>query len=165
MCSWAVDGCRYKSKWKGNVTAHEKCCQIRAQKEPQSCEAFTREELGEIFGETHCSQVDFNTIIRAVSKKLGKHWFPNNIPEAAAEYASAMGTHFKTEVVECQDSEGNPIQRTIACCTDTNAFLDAVGIGRGGINKERVCVSADKGRYSLTHFNPSPNCPSLAVLA
>ena len=150
MCAWAVDGCPIKSKWKGNVTAHEKVCKVRARKQPQNCEPFTKEQLGEIFGETHCSQVDFNTIIRAVSKRLGKHWFPTNIPEAAAEYASAMGTHFTTHVVECQDDEGKPLQRTLACCSDTSAFLDAVGIGRGGLKKERVCFSADKGRFSVT---------------
>ena len=42
------------------------------------------------FSLTHCSQSDFNTIIRAISKRLGKHWFPENIHTAASEYANCQ---------------------------------------------------------------------------
>ena len=59
------------------------------------------------FSLTHCSQSDFNTIIRAISKRLGKHWFPENIHTAASEYANAMGTQFQTKVVEFQDNHNH----------------------------------------------------------
>ena len=113
-------------------------------KTPQNASPFTTEELGEIYGATNCSQKDFNCLIRAISKKLGRHWFPKNIAKAASEYAKAMGTHFETKVVEFQDKDGNPIKRTISVPVDTDAFLDAVGVGRG-IREESLVLSSDKG--------------------
>ena len=115
-------------------------------KTPQTASPFTREELGEIYSQTHTSQKDFNTIIRAVSNRLGRHWFPKNIHLAASEYAQSMGTHFETKIVEFQDNKGNPIQRTISVPVDTDAFLDAVGVGRG-IRDESVVLSSDKGLF------------------
>ena len=117
-------------------------------KTPQDASPFTKEELGEIYSQTHTSQRDFYTIIKAVSKKLGKHWFPKNIHEAASDYARSMGTHFDTRIVEFQDIDGNPIKRTVSVPVDTEAFLDAVGIGRG-IRKERLVLSSDKGVYPI----------------
>ena len=140
-----MNGCPYKSKLKANVVRHEKVCEVKLRTLPQTASPFTREELGEIYGDTHCSQSDFNTIIKAISKRLGKHWFPKNIHKAAAEYANAMGTHFKTEVVEFQDNRGNPIQRTLSIPEDTDDFLDVINVGRGGIKEERVVLSSDKG--------------------
>ena len=71
--------------------------------------------------------------------------FTINIHTAASEYANAMGTQFKTEVVQFQDNHGNPIQRTLSIPEDTDAFLDVINIGRGGIKDERVVLSSDKG--------------------
>ena len=59
-----------------------------------------------------------------------------------------MGTHFDTRIVEFQDIDGNPIKRTVSVPVDTEAFLDAVGIGRG-IRKERLVLSSDKGVYPI----------------
>ena len=156
-----MDGCPYKSKLKANVVRHEKVCEVKLRTLPQTASPFTREELGEIYGDTHCSQSDFNTIIKAISKRLGKHWFPKNIHTAASEYANAMGTQFKTEVVEFQDSHGNPIQRTLSTPVDTDAFLDVINIGRGGIKEERVVLSSDKGRS--TFYSPTL-LPTLLLL-
>ncbi len=127
-------------------------------KTPQSASPFTKEDLGEIYGKTNCSQKDFNSVIRAVSKKLGRHWFPKNIRQAASDYAKAMGTHFETKVAVFEDKDGNPIQRTISVPVDTDAFLDAVAVGRG-IREERLVLSSDKGllhTYLLSYL-PLPN--------
>ena len=121
-------------------------------KTPSTASPFTNEELGEIYSQTHTSQADFHTIIRAVSKKLGKQWFPKNIHKAASDYAQSMGTHFHTQVAEFQDSNGNPVQRTISVPVDTEAFLDAVGVGRG-VRKECWVLSSDKGVYPTSFLS------------
>ena len=113
-------------------------------KTPQNASPFTKEELGEIYGDTNCSQKDFNKILSAMKNKFGRHWFPTDLHKSASEYAKSMGTHFETKVVEFQDSDGNPIQRTISVPVDTDAYLDAVGVGRG-IREERLVLSSDKG--------------------
>ena len=142
---------------KANVARHEKVCEVMLRKTPQKASPFSKEELGEIYGDTNCSQKDFNCIIRAISKKLGRHWFPKNIAQAASDYAKAMGTHFETKVVEFQDKDGNPIQRTISVPVDTDAFLDAVGVGRG-IREESLVLSSDKGslHFYLLSYLPLP---------
>ncbi len=135
-------------------------------KSPQTASPFTNEELGEIYGQTHCSQKDYNTILRAMSKKLGRHWFPKNIHQAASDYANAMGTQFKTVVADFQDKDGNPIQRTVSVPVDTDAFLDTVGVGRG-IKEERLILSSDKGLFCfltfLSKYLPSCLCTYLCV--
>ena len=101
-----------------------------------------------------------------MSKKLGRHWFPKNIHQAASDYANAMGTQFKTVVADFQDKDGNPIQRTVSVPVDTDAFLDTVGVGRG-IKEERLILSSDKGLFCfltfLSKYLPSCLCTYLCV--
>ena len=139
--------CPYKSMKRLNIMRHKKSCPVIKRSQPLQTGIFTKEELGALYSETHVSMNEFNHILQYFKKKIGPEWFEDGVHKAATEYANSLGVFFETKVVTCKDEEGKDIQRTLSYCSDVPGLLDAVGIGRGGIKKETVIVSSDKGKY------------------
>ena len=82
-----------------------------------------------------------------VKQKQGPEWFDTELHKAASKCANSLKDYFKAEPCEFMDEKGNWVQREVAYTKDASKFLTDMGVGRGGVKKEKLVFACDKGKF------------------